>query len=110
MQVFKVKRRRDSAMDADDENISTLMAMGFPDINEITRALRLAKNDLNEAVAILTNDQPPPLYGSDFGVDVDMKDSSQKDSKDENTGSDTVDVHILTKCWSWKTNKFFCLE
>ena len=31
--------------------------MGFPDIAEIKRALRLAKNDLNEAVAILTNEQ-----------------------------------------------------
>lgn len=80
-------------MDADDENISTLMAMGFPDINEITRALRLAKNDLNEAVAILTNDQSVALYGPDFGVDVDMKDS-QKESKDENTASDSVEVNI----------------
>jgi hypothetical protein len=33
-------------MDVEDENISTLMAMGFPDIGEIKRALRLAKNDL----------------------------------------------------------------
>ena len=40
----------------DDENISTLLAMGFPDIGEIKRALRMAKNDLNEAVTILTND------------------------------------------------------
>ncbi len=43
------------AMD-DDENISTLLAMGFPDIDEIRRALKLAKNDLSEAVAVLTNE------------------------------------------------------
>ena len=62
-------------MDVEDENISTLMAMGFPDIGEIKRALRLSKNDLNEAVAILTNDQSVSSYGpvSDLNIDVDMK-------------------------------------
>ena len=62
-------------MDVEDENISTLMAMGVPDIGEIKRALRLAKNDLNEAVAILTNDQSVSSYGpvSDLNIDVDMK-------------------------------------
>lgn len=51
------------------------MAMGFPDIGEIKRALRLSKNDLNEAVAILTNDQSVSSYGpvSDLNIDVDMK-------------------------------------
>ena len=44
-------------MDADDEKISTLMAVRFPDITEIIKA----QNDLNEAVSILKNDQPPPL-------------------------------------------------
>eukprot|EP00095_Tigriopus_kingsejongensis_P003305 maker-scaffold355_size198070-snap-gene-0.39 protein:Tk03305 transcript:maker-scaffold355_size198070-snap-gene-0.39-mRNA-1 annotation:"ubiquitin carboxyl-terminal hydrolase 24 isoform x8" len=39
-----------------DENLSTLLAMGFPDLDEIQRALRIAKNDLNEAVAILTHE------------------------------------------------------
>lgn len=42
----------------DDENLSMLLAMGFPDIGEIKKALRIAKNDINEAVAILTNEQP----------------------------------------------------
>ena len=61
----------------DDENISTLLCMGFPDIPEIKRALRLAKNDLNEAVAILTNEQPLSSYGTmtDLSLDVDMKQS-----------------------------------
>ena len=48
----------------EDENISMLLSMGFPDINEIRRALRLAKNDVNEAVAILTNEQPLSSYGT----------------------------------------------
>ena len=64
-------------MDVEDENISMLMSMGFPDIGEVKRALRFAKNDLNEAVAILTNDQPVSSYGpvADRNTDVDMKDS-----------------------------------
>ncbi|KAK2704726.1 ubiquitin carboxyl-terminal hydrolase 24-like [Artemia franciscana] len=41
----------------EDENISLLLSMGFPDISEIKRALQMAKNDLNEAVALLTNEQ-----------------------------------------------------
>ena len=32
-----------TAMEQEDESISTLLAMGFPDILEIKRALRLAK-------------------------------------------------------------------
>ena len=34
----------------EDENLSLLLSMGFPDIEEAQRALRAAKNDLNEAV------------------------------------------------------------
>ena len=39
-----------------DEQITMLMCMGFSDINDIQRALKLAKNDINEAVAILTGE------------------------------------------------------
>ena len=39
-----------------DEHITMLMGMGFMDIDEIRRALKLAKNDLNDAVAILTGE------------------------------------------------------
>ena len=39
-----------------DENITMLMGMGFSDIEDIRKALRLAKNDINEAVAILTGE------------------------------------------------------
>ena len=68
----------------EDENISTLLAMGFPDIAEIKRALRLAKNDLNEAVAILTNEQPLSSYGTmtDLSLDVDMKYASNSAAGD----------------------------
>ena len=39
-----------------DENITMLLSMGFGDIEYIRKALQLAKNDLNEAVAILTGE------------------------------------------------------
>lgn len=81
-------------MDVEDENISTLMAMGFPDIAEIKRALRLSKNDLNEAVAILTNDQSVTSYGpvADLNIDVDMKEVA---GVSKNTSEDTSVVEVL---------------
>ncbi len=39
----------------EDENISLLLAMGFQDVDEIRRALRIGKGDVNEAVGILTD-------------------------------------------------------
>ena len=38
------------------ENVETLLAMGFPSESEIRRALKLTKNDLSEAVDMLTNE------------------------------------------------------
>lgn len=89
-----LKRRREDVMDVEDENISTLMAMGFPDIGEIKRALRMAKNDLNEAVAILTNDQSVTPYGpvADLNIDVDMKDTTSS-SKSVNDEGGTIEVY-----------------
>jgi uncharacterized UBP type Zn finger protein len=96
LKILKRRRPSDSGeedvMDVEDENISTLMSMGFPDIGEIKRALRLAKNDLNEAVAILTNDQSVTPYGPvvDLNIDVDMKDSaaSSKVSSSEDAANE----------------------
>ena len=42
-------------------NEELLKSMGFTDEQEIMRALQMAKNDINEAVAILTNEKPPKL-------------------------------------------------
>lgn len=39
-----------------DEQITMLMSMGFCDIDAIRKALALSKNDLNDAVAILTGE------------------------------------------------------
>ncbi|XP_078574103.1 ubiquitin carboxyl-terminal hydrolase 24-like isoform X1 [Branchiostoma floridae x Branchiostoma japonicum] len=58
-------------MDVDEQHVQTLLAMGFPDVAAIRKALRLGKNDVNEAVAILTSEQP----GADF-ESVEMTDVS----------------------------------
>ena len=71
-------------MEPSEENMKTLMSMGFADVTAIKRALRLAKNDVNEAVAILTNEQPGSSY--DTLDDVEMKDMG-KGSKSGDTGS-----------------------
>uniref|UniRef100_A0A914XAR3 UBA domain-containing protein n=1 Tax=Plectus sambesii TaxID=2011161 RepID=A0A914XAR3_9BILA len=58
------KRRRSSPLPAQfsamdyigEDNVDTLKAMGFTDDNEVRHALRLAKNDLSEAVSLLTRE------------------------------------------------------
>ena len=44
-------------MEPSDDNVQMLLAMGFPSESEVRRALKMAKNDMNEAVDILTNGQ-----------------------------------------------------
>ncbi|XP_015922706.1 ubiquitin carboxyl-terminal hydrolase 24 [Parasteatoda tepidariorum] len=48
-----------------EENITTLLSMGFENIDDIRKALRLGKNDINEAVSILTNEHAEFHLGSD---------------------------------------------
>lgn len=86
--------------------------MGFPDISDIKKALRMAKNDINEAVAILTNDQP-------LNNEIDMQDiSSNLNSQEQEThnedGFPTTNLYELeqrvfqvnTKC-GYKLQQFF---
>uniref|UniRef100_A0A8D0HEE5 Ubiquitin specific peptidase 24 n=1 Tax=Sphenodon punctatus TaxID=8508 RepID=A0A8D0HEE5_SPHPU len=47
----------------EEQHMTTLLCMGFSDAAAIRRALRLAKNDINEAVALLTNERPGLHYG-----------------------------------------------
>ncbi|XP_038074652.1 ubiquitin carboxyl-terminal hydrolase 24-like isoform X2 [Patiria miniata] len=49
-------------MEPSEDNLQMLVSMGFSDLTEIKRALALSKNDVNEAVAILTNEQPGLSY------------------------------------------------
>ncbi|CAH1774066.1 unnamed protein product [Owenia fusiformis] len=65
-------------MDVNEDHVQTLMNMGFPSESEIRRALKLGKNDLNEAVAILTNEHPSNTF--DAIDDVEMKDVGTRGS------------------------------
>ncbi|GAA6092408.1 ubiquitin carboxyl-terminal hydrolase 24 isoform X1 [Tachysurus ichikawai] len=47
----------------EEQHMTTLLCMGFPDPVAIRKALRLAKNDINEAVAFLTNESPGLGFG-----------------------------------------------
>ncbi|XP_064607447.1 ubiquitin carboxyl-terminal hydrolase 24-like isoform X2 [Liolophura sinensis] len=61
-------------MEIDEDHVKTLLAMGFPSVEDVRKALRLGKNDLNEAVAILTNEHPSSSYDTVDELDVEMKD------------------------------------
>lgn len=63
-------------MEQEDENISLLLNMGFPDVRAIKRALKLSNGDVNEAVTFLT-EQPLTSYSTvDDLRDVEMADPS----------------------------------
>ena len=66
-------------MEPSDENITLLLGMGFDDIAKVRQALEIAKNDLNEAVSILTGEGNQEM-GSDLMGDVEMKDSQYRQS------------------------------
>lgn len=72
----------------EDENISMIISMGFTNIDEVKRALRMAKNDVNEAVSYLM-DQPLTPYGTidDLSLDYDMKYAGKPD-RDDTTGGE----------------------
>lgn len=65
-------------MEVNEENVQMILSMGFPSESEVRRALRMAKNDLSDAVAILTNDHPVSSYDALEEVDIDMKDPQTK--------------------------------
>ncbi|KAH9492249.1 Ubiquitin carboxyl-terminal hydrolase 24 [Bulinus truncatus] len=63
-----------------DENVQMILAMGFPSESEVRRALRMAKNDPSDAVAILTN-EPPSSYDVVEDMDVDLKEGTVSSSR-----------------------------
>ncbi|XP_059140581.1 ubiquitin carboxyl-terminal hydrolase 24-like isoform X2 [Physella acuta] len=63
-----------------DENVQMILAMGFPSESEVRRALRLAKNDPSDAVAILTN-EPHSSYDAVEEMDVDLKEGTITSSR-----------------------------
>ena len=75
--LFYISELKDLKMDrVSDENVQTILSMGFPSESEVRRALQMAKNDLGEAVAILTNEPPTPYEH----MDIDLGDKSGPNS------------------------------
>eukprot|EP00794_Sanderia_malayensis_P007934 gene7934-8789_t len=72
-------------MEPSDENITSLLSMGFEDIGKVRKALRLAKNDLSEAVSILTGeDMRGGFDESDQTGDIEMRDTHYRDEDIQN--------------------------
>jgi hypothetical protein len=73
-----------------------LKAMGFNDENEIKHALSLSKNDINEAVAILTNEKPKLTSSTNYAIDneIIMSESNPNspNSKNNNDNANNNDV------------------
>ncbi|XP_040263749.1 ubiquitin carboxyl-terminal hydrolase 24 isoform X3 [Bufo bufo] len=67
----------------EEQHMTTLLCMGFSDTGAIRKALRLAKNDIYEAVALLTNERP----GLDYGYEP-MDSGSRGESGGRSTGFD----------------------
>ncbi|KAL3868452.1 hypothetical protein ACJMK2_041258, partial [Sinanodonta woodiana] len=55
--------------------------MGFPSELDVRKALRAAKNDVNDAVAILTNDHPVTSFDALDDIDIEMKDIHPKNTQ-----------------------------
>lgn len=68
-------------VEPNEDYVNTLLNMGFVDSAQIRRALSLAKNDLNDAVALLTGEET----GSSFELyeDAEMKDTETEPGSDD---------------------------
>lgn len=101
-------------MDQEDENISLLLNMGFPDVRAIKRALKLSNGDVNEAVIFLT-EQPLSSYTTvDDLRDVEMTNPALRPpSYDEQAGGENgnsmefpatnlyeLESRVFTDTWS----------
>lgn len=65
-------------MEADEEALQSLIHMGFSDVTEIKRALNEARNDLSEAVAILTNEKQDAGLSYDVPTLSEMKEMNTR--------------------------------
>ncbi len=76
-------------------NEELLKSMGFTNEEEIMRALQIAKNDINEAVAILTNEKPTKLTSlTNDDNEIIMTDASSNSPSRQNKDSNN-DVYII---------------
>ena len=64
-------------MDANEEYVETLLNMGFPHEQQVRYALQKSKNDMNEAINILTSESHQG-FESFPDCDVEMSEVSSK--------------------------------
>jgi hypothetical protein len=73
------------------KNEEMLKAMGFDNEMDIREALKIAKNDINEAVSILTSDRLPRLIGpSNRNKSNDTNENEVTMGNDSNLDSPTM--------------------
>lgn len=86
-----------SLNDYTDSNEQLLKAMGFDNEKEIKQALSMSNNDINEAVAILTNEKLPKIptltsnLNNDIENDIDMIDANSSQSE-KNSKSSVIKI------------------
>ena len=91
-------------MDNTEEYVNTLLNMGFPNEMEIRRALRMSKNELNDAITILTSGSPVNYDGFE-DLDIEMKDIQRpvQYSSPPPSYDDVVDPGFIGVCCPYIT-------
>ncbi|CAG0887292.1 unnamed protein product [Darwinula stevensoni] len=84
----------------EDENVAMLLSMGFPSVEQVRRALQMSKNDINEAVNLLTSEGSLTSYSTfdDLtGMDVSVQTTSPYQEKEEEEEDDAFPMGYLYK-------------
>jgi len=95
--IFIKSPLRLSNMEVNEVNVQTLLDMGFPSDVDIRRALRLGKNDLSEAVAILTDDNHSTGFDTLPELDAELKETQTSVSHEASSnpvGASTVAIPL----------------
>ncbi|RMZ98520.1 ubiquitin carboxyl-terminal hydrolase 24, partial [Brachionus plicatilis] len=92
-----------------DENVQLLKCMGFLDENEIRQALEIAKNDLNEALTILTSEKAPYLDESEHlkasNLEMDLSDQHFDHTKFPLECLVALESNLYSDNWTVSYNK-----
>ena len=93
----------------DDNNYEQLLkAMGFTNEKEIKEALVIAKNDINEAVSILTSERFPKLQSHEIimSESVATSPNNRKNNSFDKDQTNEVNRAIIFCKYTQKTNLF----
>ena len=101
-------------METDEEDsVKMLMDMGFPDEDEVRAALRMAKNDISEAVVFLTDENfKSNMYPSSSRAlalpgPTNFVDSDKTEDQQMSTGE--VGMWLPGGCYDWVMAIGVCL-